>query len=206
MIVFPLVPFFKNKAFWEIWEWFWGLIFKTQRNSAILLSFVGIFLNASFELENQPKPQEKQMPNMKSAEKVCVNMWQTKQLILLSLCICVAVWGAILSCWAPSPIFLAHFSSILALPTPNPSGKKISMQPGATCKSCGQGNEVRKWCQEGPSNHQSVWEKCCHMTPASCHLPQGVILAERVEDRGFFCLIELHAWFFKLVLWSCSPC
>lgn len=42
------------------------------------------------------------MPNMKSAEKVCVNMWQTKQLILLSLCI--AVWGAILSCWAPSPI------------------------------------------------------------------------------------------------------
>lgn len=44
------------------------------------------------------------MPNMKSAEKICVNMWQTKQLILLSLCICVAVWGAILSCWAPSPI------------------------------------------------------------------------------------------------------
>lgn len=58
------------------------------------------------------------------------------------------------------------------------------MQPGATCKWHGQGNEVRKWSQGWPSHHQGVWEKSCRRTSAFCHLSLGVILAERMAEWG----------------------
>lgn len=80
--------------------------------------------------------------------------------------------------------------------------EEIPMQSGATCKWPGHGNEVRKWSQEGPSHDQSVWEECCHRTSALCRLSQGVILAERMGERGFFLSIEVHAWSFTLTLFA----